>query len=71
MTKYEFLLKKKKKENWAFSSTISSYPSSISNGWRFMSTIWRIRRKANGKCHWLFVLVKAPFGMPTGLWERN
>ena len=26
-------------------------------------------RKANGKCHWLFALVKAPSGMPTGLWK--
>ena len=33
MTKYQFLLSR----------------SSTPNGWRFMSTIWSIRRKANGK----------------------
>ncbi len=43
MTKYQFLLKKKKKENLAFSSTISSYPSSTPNGWTSMPTIWSIR----------------------------
>ena len=48
MTKYQFLL----------------FPSSTPNGWRFMSTIWSILRKANGKCHWLFALVKAPSGTP-------
>ena len=69
MTKYQFLLKKKKKENWAFSSTISSFRSSTPNGWTSTPTIWSILRKANGKCHWLFALVKAPSGMPTGLWK--
>ena len=37
------------------------------NGWTSTPTIWSILRKANGKCHWLFALVKAPSGMPTGL----
>ena len=43
MTKYQFLLKKKKAENWAFSSTISSYPSSTPSGWTSTPTIWSIR----------------------------
>ena len=42
MTKYQFLL----------------FPSSTPSGWTSTPTIWSILRKANGKCHWLFALVK-------------
>ena len=71
MTKYQFLLKKKKAENWAFSSTISSYPSSTPSGWTSTPTIWSILRKANGKCHWLFALVKAPSVPHASRYGRN
>ena len=71
MTKYQFLLKKNRKENWAFSSTISSSRSSTPNGWTSMPTIWSIRKKASGTCHWLSASVRAPSGMPIGLWKKR
>ena len=41
------------------------------NGWTSIPTIWSIRKKASGTCHWLSALVREPFGMPTGLWKSR
>lgn len=48
MTKYQYLLKKKKPENCVFSSSLD-FLSISSPTWRFVLSISRILSRANGK----------------------
>jgi len=70
MTKYQFLLKKKKKENWAFLSKITDYRPTILNGWSIMSFTARIARWVIPNSRAIFMLHEVPFTELYSLWNR-
>ena len=70
MTKYQFLLKKKKKENWAFSLKITDFRPIIPNGWSIMSFTARIARWVIRNSRAIFMLHAVPFTALYSLWNH-
>ena len=70
MTKYQFLLKKKKKENWAFLSKSTDFRPIILNGWIIMSFTARIARWVIPNSRAIFMLRGVPFTALYSLWNH-